>query len=89
MARLLAAYPPLSRWSCRWPFEPAVEARGADGRRPTAVHVQTIATEPGMYANELAVVQWQCMWGRPIHCWIKTLPKEEGNTEEGKVKTKS
>ena len=25
------------------------------------------------------------IWGRPINCWFKTVPKEEGNTEEGKV----
>ena len=26
------------------------------------------------------------IWGRPINCWFKMLPKEEGNTAEGKVR---
>ena len=28
-------------------------------------------------------------WGRPINCWFKMLPKEEGNTQEGKVKKRA
>ena len=26
--------------------------------------------------------------GRPINCWFKVISEEEGNTEEGKVKTR-